>query len=430
MLVRGRVSLYEPRGDYQFIADHIEEAGEGALRRRFELLKTKLAAEGPVRDRAQAAAAAPAATDRRHHLADRRRDPRRPAHPATALLPIPVLIYPVPGAGRACRGADRSDDPARVGARGMRRADPGARRRLARGPVGVQRRESSRARSSSAPFPIVSGVGHEVDFTIADFVADVRAPTPSGAAELVAPDCNEWLRNVAAPRPTAHGRARSRSPRNGIGSRGCSGGLRSCIRAWSCASARSGSTISNSACCASSVPTRLSGARTLSSWRRTLRQHRLRCAFASARSAPRRLRAPYRDCSAASMERLGRRSAPVASQRERWTSSARSRRCDAVTRSSPTPRARSSRMPRTLVRGRSSTRRAALQGTVRARVERSTRPELDRVLPKPTMTESTRADLRVALPVRCCSLTSPLRRATCRARVASRRRRPRRNPRR
>ena len=46
MLVRGRVSLYEPRGDYQFIADHMEEAGEGALRQRFELLKTKLAAEG------------------------------------------------------------------------------------------------------------------------------------------------------------------------------------------------------------------------------------------------------------------------------------------------------------------------------------------------------------------------------------------------
>jgi exodeoxyribonuclease VII large subunit len=44
--------------------------------------------------------------------------------------------------------------------------------------------------------PIVTGIGHEVDFTIADFVADVRAPTPSGAAELIVPDCNEWLRNV------------------------------------------------------------------------------------------------------------------------------------------------------------------------------------------------------------------------------------------
>ena len=73
MLVRGRVSLYEARGEYQLIVDYIEEAGEGVLRRRFEELKRKLAAEGPVRRRAQAPAAALPAADRRDHLADRRR---------------------------------------------------------------------------------------------------------------------------------------------------------------------------------------------------------------------------------------------------------------------------------------------------------------------------------------------------------------------
>ena len=141
VLVRGRVSLYEQRGDYQFIADYMEEAGEGALRQRFELLKAKLAAEGlfaiehkrplprlPRRIGVITSPTGAAIRDVLHIL--RRR-----------FCTIPVLDLPRPGARRRRCGTDREDDPARVGARGMRRADSGARRRLARGSVGVQRRE-------------------------------------------------------------------------------------------------------------------------------------------------------------------------------------------------------------------------------------------------------------------------------------------------
>ena len=85
VLVRGRVSLYEARGEFQLVVDHIEEAGEGALRTALRGAQGEARGRGPVRRRAQAPAAALAPADRRRHLADRRGDPRRPAHPAAAL---------------------------------------------------------------------------------------------------------------------------------------------------------------------------------------------------------------------------------------------------------------------------------------------------------------------------------------------------------
>jgi exodeoxyribonuclease VII large subunit len=193
VLVRARVSLYEPRGEFQLVVEHLEEAGEGALRRRFEELKQKLNAEGLF------------ATGRKRPL------PRLPRRIGVVTSPsgaairdilhvlqrrfpaIPVLVYPVPVQGDVAPAAICS---------ALRLA---ARRNdcdvliLARGGGSLEDlwafNDEGVARAIAAcPLPVVSGIGHEIDVTIADFVADERAPTPSAAAERVVPDCAEWLR--------------------------------------------------------------------------------------------------------------------------------------------------------------------------------------------------------------------------------------------
>jgi exodeoxyribonuclease VII large subunit len=197
MLVLGRVSLYEPRGDYQVIVEQVEAAGEGELRRRFEVLKKKLAAEGlfdaerkrplpPVPKRIGVITSPSGAAIRDILTVCRRRFPA-----------IPVIVYPAAVQGGAAIGeivaalrtaaARQECDVLIVGRGGGSLEDLWAFN------------EEAVARAIAAcPIPVVSAVGHEIDFTIADFVADVRAPTPSGAAELVAPDQAEWLRSCAA----------------------------------------------------------------------------------------------------------------------------------------------------------------------------------------------------------------------------------------
>lgn len=195
VLTRGRVSLYEPRGEYQFIADYMEEAGEGVLRRRFEQLKNKLAAEGlfdanrkkalPRLPKRIGVVTSPTGAAVRDVLNILRR----------RFCTIPVLIYPVQVQGATAAGQIAST---------IRMASTRAECDVlivARGGGSLEDlwafNEEVVARAIfDCQIPVVSGVGHEVDFTIADFVADVRAPTPSGAAEIVAPDCNEWTRSV------------------------------------------------------------------------------------------------------------------------------------------------------------------------------------------------------------------------------------------
>jgi exodeoxyribonuclease VII large subunit len=196
VLARGRVSLYEARGEFQVVVEHLEEAGEGALRRRFEALKQKLLAEGlfdarhkqplPALPRRIGVVTSPTGAAIRDVLHILRR--RFPA--------VPVLVYPVAVQGES---APREIEQALRLAAARRDCDVLI---LARGGGSLEDlwafNDEAVARAIFAcPIPVVSGVGHEVDFTIADFVADERAPTPSAAAERVVPDRAEWLRSLA-----------------------------------------------------------------------------------------------------------------------------------------------------------------------------------------------------------------------------------------
>ena len=192
LLVRGRLSVYEPRGDYQLIVEHLEEAGAGALQREFERLKARLAAEGLfARERKRALPRFPrrigvitspsgaALRDILQILA------RRFRHAAVLIYPAAVQgAAAVPELVAALRVASaRAECDVLILARGG-----GSLEDL----WAFNDEQVARAIHACA-VPVVSAVGHEIDFTIADFVADERAPTPSAAAELVAPDGTAWL---------------------------------------------------------------------------------------------------------------------------------------------------------------------------------------------------------------------------------------------
>jgi exodeoxyribonuclease VII large subunit len=193
VLVRARVSLYEPRGEFQLVVEHLEPAGEGLLRRRLEELKQKLSAEGlfdparkqplPALPRRIGVITSPSGAAIRDILHILRR--RFPA--------IPVVLYPAQVQGEQARF-----DLVQALDTAGRRAECDVLI-LARGGGSLEDlwafNEEIVARAIAAcPIPVISGVGHEIDFTIADLVADVRAPTPSGAAELAVPDRGDWLR--------------------------------------------------------------------------------------------------------------------------------------------------------------------------------------------------------------------------------------------
>jgi len=192
VIVKAQVSLYEPRGDYQLIVEHIEEAGDGVLRRAFEALKQKLATEGlfdaahkqnlPTLPQCIGLITSPTGAAIHDILTVLKR--RFPS--------VPVIIYPVAVQGDnakyditnaiAAANQRRQCDVLIVGRGGGSLEDLWA----------FNEEIVARAIFAST-IPIISAVGHETDFTIADFVADLRAPTPSAAAEHATPDQQQWL---------------------------------------------------------------------------------------------------------------------------------------------------------------------------------------------------------------------------------------------
>jgi exodeoxyribonuclease VII large subunit len=196
VLVRARASLYEARGEYQLIVEYAEEAGEGLLRRKFDELKRTLAAEGlfdaarkrapPKLPRRIGVVTSPSGAALRDVLIALRR-----RFPATSVLIYPTSVQGAGAADEICRTLKLAD-----------RRDECDVLILTRGGGSLEDlwafNEEKVARVIAAlELPIIVGVGHEIDFTIADFAADLRAPTPSQAAELAVPDQSEWLTRFA-----------------------------------------------------------------------------------------------------------------------------------------------------------------------------------------------------------------------------------------
>jgi exodeoxyribonuclease VII large subunit len=195
VLARARVSLYEARGEFQLIVEHMEEAGEGALLRAFEQLKARLAAEGlfdtarkrrlPASPRRIGVITSPSGAAIRDVL-----------HVIARRFPLAEIeILPVPVQGK--------DAPPAI-VRMLHAAVRAARHDvllLTRGGGSIEDlwafNDESVARAIHAStVPVISAIGHEIDFTIADFVADARAPTPSAAAEMLVADAAEVRRRL------------------------------------------------------------------------------------------------------------------------------------------------------------------------------------------------------------------------------------------
>ena len=199
VIAYGQVSLYEPRGEYQLLIEQIEHAGLGALQRAFEELKSRLAAEGlfaPERKRALPAApgrigvitspTGAALRDILHILARR--------FPAASILIYPTAVQGAAAAPAIVAALELAAARAECDVLILTRGGGSLEDLWAFNDERVARAiDRCRGRCRA---PIVTGIGHEIDFTIADFVADLRAPTPSGAAELVVPDVRGWLHRL------------------------------------------------------------------------------------------------------------------------------------------------------------------------------------------------------------------------------------------
>ena len=192
VLVRCRAGLYEGRGEYQLIVEHMEEAGFGALQRKFEQLKQQLSDEGlfdnqhkqPMPDTVSQigviTSATGAAVKDILSVLNRR-------FPAIKISIFPTAVQGEAAAGQIVDAIASSNqhgqcDALIVGRGGGSLED-----------LWPFNEEAVARAIFASEIPVVSAVGHEVDFTIADFVADLRAPTPSAAAELLSPDAEDML---------------------------------------------------------------------------------------------------------------------------------------------------------------------------------------------------------------------------------------------
>lgn len=192
VLIRARASLYPNRGEFQLIAEHIEERGEGKLQRAFEALKKKLEAAGwfdpahkksfPIFPKQIGVVTSPTGAAIRDILTVLKR-----RYPCVSVIIYPTLVQgntAAPEIAKAIETANlRNECDVLIVSRGGGSLED----------LWPFNEEIVAKAIYESRLPVISGVGHEIDFTIADFVADLRAPTPSAAAEIITPDKNELL---------------------------------------------------------------------------------------------------------------------------------------------------------------------------------------------------------------------------------------------
>src|SRR5246127_1416100 len=184
VVVRGRVTIYEDRGQLQMIAEYVEPKGAGALQITFEQLKAKLQAEGlfdasrkkpiPALPRCIGIVTSPQAAALRDILNILRR-----RHHSASILIYPAQVQGESAAADVSSGIKYFNRVKNVDVIIVARGGGSAEDLAAFNHEGLART------IASSTLPVISAVGHETDFTIIDFVADLRAPTPSAAAELV-----------------------------------------------------------------------------------------------------------------------------------------------------------------------------------------------------------------------------------------------------
>ena len=225
VLVRCRLSLYEGRGEFQGIVDHVEPAGEGALRAAFDQLRARLESEGlfaaerkrplPAFPRRIAVVSSLSGAALQDVLAVLRR--RFPSIDVTCL---PVAVQGPEAVAQIVRALERA----------RRLPDPPDVVLLTRGGGSLEDLAAFNAAPvaraiAACTTPVVSAVGHEIDVTIADLAADHRAPTPSAAAELIVPERRELIRRLGTARGRLFGRMTERLGLEGVRLRGAAGRL-------------------------------------------------------------------------------------------------------------------------------------------------------------------------------------------------------------
>lgn len=195
VLIRARVGLYEARGEFQLVAEHMEEAGAGALQRQFEELKARLASEGlfddslkkPLPELPQCIGVITSGTGAAI------RDVLSVLHRRFASIPVKVFPVAVQGeraVAEICRALQLASMHGQCDVLLLVRGGGSLEDLMAFNDEKVARA------ILASDIPVVSGVGHEVDITIADFAADHRAATPSAAAELVSPSQQAYLSSL------------------------------------------------------------------------------------------------------------------------------------------------------------------------------------------------------------------------------------------